>query len=88
MTYQPGPVATKMSREPEGIAVPSPLVAAQYSLRDIGHRMISNSILMHDLIGRFLKWGGQTIPSVVSFALYKRAYDLNKKLRSEGKPVY
>lgn len=88
MTYQPGPVATKLSRQAEGISIPSPIEAARGSLNDLGKKKISNSVLSHDLIGKFMKWGGDNIPKVLSFFLYKRAFDLNKQLRSEGKPVY
>jgi short-subunit dehydrogenase len=70
LTYQPGPVATKLSRMPLGIGIPSPLKAAQNSLKDLGKKVVSNSILEHDIVGRMLAWGGQTMPWIVSYSLY------------------
>ena len=82
--YQSGYVATKMSiLQKESYAVPTPMVAAEGALKDLGLRPTSHSVLPHHFVGWVFRFMRYYMPrNMVNEAFYKLGLKENSELKS------
>lgn len=81
--YQPGFVATKLSRKTAGFTIPDAMQAAEGALKDLGRRVTTYGVIDHHIFGWFIQFSGEYIPSVTNYVIQRQGMQENKMLRDK-----